>query len=45
MEMKVERITPQMALEYLKANIGNYRKLSKARVALYAKDMRTDAGC
>lgn len=39
MEMKVERITPQMALEYLKANIGNYRKLSKARVALYAKDM------
>lgn len=35
----VEKITPAKALEYLKMNVNNYRKLSKAKVAIYAKDM------
>lgn len=37
--MTIEEVTPAIALEYLKANVSNYRKLSKSRVALYAKDM------
>ena len=35
----VEKVTPAKALEYLKMNVNNYRKLSKAKVAVYAKDM------
>lgn len=40
MEMKVEKITPEMAVRYLKKNVDNYRRISKAKVNLYAEEMR-----
>lgn len=39
-EMKVENITPERAAHYLKRNVDNYRKISKAKVALYAEEMK-----
>lgn len=38
-QIGMEKITPAKAVEYLKANKNNYRKLSRAKVNLYAKDM------
>ena len=40
MELKVERITPNMALEYLKKNVNNYRKLSRQKVLMYSDEMK-----
>jgi len=39
-EMKIEKITPERAAHYLKRNVDNYRKISKAKVALYAEEMK-----
>lgn len=36
----MEIITPEKAAEYLKKNTNNYRSLSKAKVAVYAEDIR-----
>ena len=36
----VEKITPEKAKEYLRANTNNYRKLSRATVKKYAEDMK-----
>lgn len=40
MTMTVETITPEKAREYLKQNTDNYRKISKAKVGLYAEEMK-----
>ena len=40
MEFKLENITPAKAVEYLKHNTNNYRKLSRAKYKQYAEDMR-----
>lgn len=40
MEFKLESITPAKAIEYLKHNTDNYRKLSRAKYKQYAEDMR-----
>lgn len=40
MEFKLESITPAKAVEYLKHNTNNYRKLSRAKYKQYAEDMR-----
>lgn len=40
MEIKQERITPEMAKEYLTVNTENYRGLSKDRVISYSSDMK-----
>ena len=41
MEMNVENITPQLAIEYLKKNTNNYRgKINRGLVARYAEDMK-----
>ena len=40
MEFKLETITPAKAVEYLKHNTNNYRKLSRAKYKQYAEDMR-----
>ena len=42
-QARLEKITPQIAEEYLKHNINNYRALSERRVNTYAEDMRN--GC
>ena len=34
--MTVENITPEKAREYLKTNTDNYRKISRAKAAIYA---------
>ena len=39
--MKVEKITPKIAEEYLTANKQNYRKMSRSQVKKYADDMRS----
>lgn len=39
LEMQVETITPQRAAEYLRHNTNNYRKISRATVAMYAQDI------
>ena len=36
----VEKITPEKAREYLKANTNNYRKMSRATIKRYAEDMK-----
>lgn len=38
--MRVETITPERAAHYLKRNVDNYRKISKAKVQLYADEMK-----
>lgn len=40
MEMTVEKITPEKARQYLKANKDNYRRLSRTTVNRYAEDMK-----
>lgn len=40
MELKVETITPEIAMEMLKKNTGNFRTCDKNRVELYAKEMK-----
>jgi len=40
MDITQEKITPDMAQEYLKFNTENYRSLSKDRVISYASDMK-----
>lgn len=37
--MSFELITPQVAEEYLKRNVNNYRRIEKSRVDSYAMDM------
>ena len=39
LKTEVEKITPEKAREYLKANTNNYRKLSRYTVKKYAEDM------
>ena len=39
-EMKVETVTPEIAAKYLKRNVDNYRKISKARAMIYAEEMK-----
>ena len=39
-EMRTERVTPTKAAHYLKRNVDNYRKISKAKVSLYAEEMK-----
>lgn len=39
-EMKIETITPDKAVHYLKRNVDNYRKISKRKVQLYAEEMK-----
>lgn len=39
MEMVVETITPQKAIEYLRKNTNNYRKLSMAKVSQYRAEI------
>ena len=38
--MTVENITPEKAREYLKTNTDNYRKISRAKSAIYAREMK-----
>ena len=38
--MTVENITPEKAREYLKTNTDNYRKISRAKAAIYAREMK-----
>jgi hypothetical protein len=40
MELKVEKITPAIAVQYLKANKDNYRKINRGTVNRYAEDMK-----
>lgn len=40
MEAKLEKITPEMARQYLEHNTANYRTLSARTVHTYAEDMR-----
>ena len=37
---KVEKITPELAREYLKKNTDNYRKLARGTVRNYAEDIK-----
>jgi len=39
-EMRTERVTPTKAAHYLKRNVDNYRKISRAKAALYAEEMK-----
>lgn len=39
-KMRVEKVTPELATHYLKRNVDNYRKISKAKAALYAEEMK-----
>ena len=39
-EMTVEKITPEIAAEYLKVNVKNYRKLQRPVMKRYAEDMK-----
>ena len=39
-EMKVEKVTPEIAAKYLKRNVDNYRKISKARAMIYSEEMK-----
>ena len=39
--MEIERITPAKAASYLKTNLNNYRKISRATVRHYAEDMKS----
>lgn len=38
--MRTEKVTPEKATAYLKRNVDNYRKISRATVALYAEEMK-----
>lgn len=38
-EIRTETVTPEKAAHYLKRNVDNYRRISKAKAALYAEDM------
>lgn len=40
MEMRTELVTPEKAASYLKRNVDNYRKLSRAKVSQYAEEMK-----
>lgn len=40
MKMRTEMVTPELAAHYLKRNVDNYRKISKAKAALYAEEMK-----
>lgn len=40
MEFAVEKITPQKAIEYLRHNTNNYRKLSLAKVSQYIAEIK-----
>lgn len=40
MILKVERITPEIATDYLKRNTNNYRKMSRSKIFQYARDMK-----
>lgn len=40
MDFKVERISPAKAMEYLRSNTNNYRKLTRAVYKRYAEDMK-----
>lgn len=40
MELRVEKITPELAAKYLKRNVDNYRRISRAKAALYAEEMK-----
>ena len=40
MTITQERITPEMAKEYLGMNTDNYRKLNNGRVLTYSADMK-----
>lgn len=42
MKMQVESISPEQAVQYLKTNTANYRKLSWSIVKRYADDMSKD---
>lgn len=38
--MTIEKITPEIAAEYLKVNVKNYRKLQRSVMKRYAEDMK-----
>ena len=40
MKMRTEKVTPELAAHYLKRNVDNYRKISKAKANLYAEEMK-----
>ena len=40
MILKVERITPEIATDYLKRNTNNYRRMSRSKIFQYARDMK-----
>ena len=40
MEMTIEKINPTTAEKYLKRNVNNYRTMSRAKVNLYAAEMK-----
>ena len=40
MQMRQEMVTPELAAHYLKRNVDNYRKISKAKVGQYAAEMK-----
>lgn len=39
-KMQTENITPERAAHYLNQNTANYRKISRAKAALYAEEMK-----
>lgn len=39
-EMRVEKVTPEIAAKYLKKNVDNYRKISRAKASIYAEEMK-----
>lgn len=39
-QMRTEIITPEMAAHYLKRNVDNYRKISRAKASIYAEEMK-----
>lgn len=39
-EMRVEKVTPEIAAKYLKKNVDNYRKISRAKATIYAEEMK-----
>ncbi len=39
-DIRTELITPARAAEYLRANVDNYRRISKRRVTTYAEEMK-----
>jgi len=39
-KMSVEKISPEIAAEYLKVNVKNYRKLQRSVIKRYAEDMK-----